>query len=150
MAQVLHESEWICRFKSKALTTARSACLQVWPSRFKPIGPLDPMVFAHNQEKLGNEVYGGRMGNAGPNDGFTYRGRGLLQLTGKDSYIEATTIICAQAERSGAGFRDGPRCCLQRAMVPCRLPQRSGHPLAATRSPIRMTFDGSRARLTAA
>src|SRR6185436_8429416 len=52
---------------------------KVWPSRFKPTGPLDPADFAHNQEKLGNEVYGGRMGNTGPNDGFTYRGRGLLQ-----------------------------------------------------------------------
>jgi putative chitinase len=65
----------------------------VWPSRFKPIGALDPREFAHNQEKLGNAVYGGRMGNNGPNDGFTYRGRGLLQLTGRDSYAEATTNL---------------------------------------------------------
>ena len=69
---------------------------QVWPSRFKPTGPLDPAAFAHNEQKLGNQVYGGRMGNTGPNDGFTYRGRGLLQLTGKESYESATRTVRAQ------------------------------------------------------
>jgi putative chitinase len=66
---------------------------KVWPSRFKPKGPLSPIDYAHNPQKLANEVYGGRMSNTGPNDGFTYRGRGLLQLTGKASYQEATTIL---------------------------------------------------------
>ena len=95
MAQVLHESDGLAN-QIESLNYSAERLPEVWPSRFKPTGPLDPAEFAHNQQKLGNEVYGGRMGNTGPNDGFTYRGRGLLQLTGKESYQEATTTLRAQ------------------------------------------------------
>ena len=95
MAQVLHESDGLAN-QIESLNYSAERLPKVWPSRFKPTGPLDPADFAHNQQKLGNEVYGGRMGNTGPNDGFTYRGRGLLQLTGRDSYREATATLRAQ------------------------------------------------------
>jgi putative chitinase len=95
MAQVLHESGTLTN-QIESLSYKAERLPIVWPTRFKPKGPLDPVAFAHNEPKLGNEVYGGRMGNTGPNDGFTYRGRGLLQLTGKDSYQEATTTLRKQ------------------------------------------------------
>ena len=72
MAQVLHESGGLAN-QIESLNYSAERLPKVWPSRFKPTGPLDPADFAHNQQKLGNEVYGGRMGNTGPNDGFTYR-----------------------------------------------------------------------------
>jgi len=96
MAQVLHESRGLA-IQIESLNYSPERLPIVWPVRFKPTGPLDPAGFAHDQQKLGNEVYGGRMGNTGPNDGFTYRGRGLLQLTGRDSYKEATTTLRAQS-----------------------------------------------------
>jgi putative chitinase len=95
MAQLLHETDGLAN-QIESLNYSAERLPQVWPARFKPTGPLDPADFAHNQQKLGNEVYGGRMGNTDPNDGFTYRGRGLLQLTGKDSYREATATLRAQ------------------------------------------------------
>ena len=92
MAQVLHETGGLA-IQFENLNYSAERLPKVWPSRFKPTGPLNPADYANNPQKLANEVYGGRMGNTGPNDGFTYRGRGLLQLTGKDSYQEATTIL---------------------------------------------------------
>jgi putative chitinase len=44
--------------------------------------------YARNPEKIASKVYGGRMGN-GPEatkEGFKFRGRGYIQLTGKDNY----------------------------------------------------------------
>jgi putative chitinase len=92
LAQVLHESAGLTiQFENLNYSAARLS--KVWPSRFKPEGPLEPADYAHDPRKLGNQVYGQRMGNTAPDDGFTYRGRGLLQLTGKGSYVEITTLL---------------------------------------------------------
>lgn len=58
---------------------------QVWPSRFPTVASARP--YEHNPQALANKVYNGRMGNApGSNDGWTYRGRGASQTTGKEGY----------------------------------------------------------------
>lgn len=92
MAQVLHESGALT-LQFENLRYSAEGLVKTWPRRFRPLGPLEPEDFANNPEKLANEVYGGRMGNVGPGDGYLYRGRGLLQLTGKDSYARATTFL---------------------------------------------------------
>ena len=54
---------------------------QVWPTR------PEAAKFAGKPRELANCVYNGRMGNRkGTDDGWNFRGGGLIQLTGRDSY----------------------------------------------------------------
>lgn len=52
--------------------------------RFKTIADAQKVVSA-GPEAIFDTIYGGRMGNA-PNEGHKYRGRGYIQLTGKNNY----------------------------------------------------------------
>jgi putative chitinase len=44
--------------------------------------------YARNPQKIASKVYGGRMGNGAEatGEGYKFRGRGYIQLTGKDNY----------------------------------------------------------------
>jgi putative chitinase len=58
---------------------------RTWPSRFRSVAAAMPYV--RNPERLGNKVYGGRLGN--PADkGYAHRGAGLIQLTGYSNQLE--------------------------------------------------------------
>ena len=48
--------------------------------------------FARKPEAIANRVYGSRMGNGNEEsgEGWKYRGRGFIQLTGKNNYTELT------------------------------------------------------------
>lgn len=81
-AQFAHESAHFCRFE-ESLNYSAKRLMAVWPRRFPTLDSAAP--YAGNPVDLANKVYGGRMGNTAPGDGWRYRGRGP-QITGKENY----------------------------------------------------------------
>lgn len=92
LAQVGHESADLTQLEESLYYTA-SRMMQVWPGRFPTAASAQP--YARNPEALANNVYANRMGNGPPEsgDGYRYRGRGPIQLTGKDNYQRFATAI---------------------------------------------------------
>lgn len=89
LAQVGHESAGFTR-TIENLNYSAEGLLRTWPSRFTPelAGRL-----AHHQQEIANHVYGGRMGNRDPGDGWKYRGRGVLMNTGRANYEAVRDLL---------------------------------------------------------
>ena len=82
LAQIGHESGRLKRVVEN-LNYSSQALLATWPSRYN-----QDLANRHHRkpELIANHVYGDRMGNSKSGDGWKYRGRGLIQLTGYNNY----------------------------------------------------------------
>jgi len=85
IGQCQHESDNF-RTLEENLHYSAPRLMAVWPSRFPSLDVA--AQYANNPEKLANKIYSGRMGNGDEEsgEGYAYRGRGLIQMTGKESY----------------------------------------------------------------
>ena len=99
LAQTAHESQDYTRLIEN-LNYSAKRLMEVWPKRFPNIKIAE--LYARNPEKLGSFVYANRMGNGAPEtgDGYRYRGRGLIQLTGKSNYMKFAGSIGIAPEES--------------------------------------------------
>jgi putative chitinase len=82
-----------CRSLEEDLSYSATALVRLWPNRFPTIA--DAQAFERNPEKLANHVYANHMGNGPPEscDGFRYRGRGLIRITGRAAYTLASAAL---------------------------------------------------------
>lgn len=71
---------------------------KIFPKYFKN-GGRNAKEFERKPEKIANVVYGGRMGNTQPGDGYLFRGRGVIQLTGRDNYTAFGSTLNQTAEQ---------------------------------------------------
>ena len=85
LAQIAQESGQLTRLSENLNYTAKRL-MQVWPTRFPTLDKAQP--FEKNPQKLANYVYAKRLGNGdeASGDGWNYRGRGIIQLTGRGNY----------------------------------------------------------------
>ena len=85
LAQTAHESGSFSRVVEN-LNYSADGLLKIFPKYFKT--REEAMKFARQPEKIANRVYANRMGNGNEEskDGWNYRGRGLIQITGRSNY----------------------------------------------------------------
>lgn len=89
IAQVGHESGGFTR-TVESLNYSVAGLLATFPTRItkaqaQAIGRTENQ--AADQRQIANLVYGNRLGNrAGTEDGYNFRGRGLIQITGRSNY----------------------------------------------------------------
>lgn len=92
LAQCGHESGGF-RATRENLNYSAEGLTKIFPKYFPTIQVATP--FAKQPEKIANKVYANRMGNGdeASGEGFKFRGRGFIQLTGKDNYKALGTAI---------------------------------------------------------
>lgn len=92
LAQCLHESGGFTILVEN-LNYSQQGLRKVFPKYF----PDDAIAFKYARQPkwIASKVYGGRMGNGNEasGEGFLYRGRGLIQLTGKDNYRACSKFL---------------------------------------------------------
>ncbi len=86
LSQANYESGYM-NYVEEKFTYSAKRLLQIFPKYFKNIDEANE--YAYKTEKIANRVYANRMGNGSEasGDGWKYRGRGLIQLTGKNNYL---------------------------------------------------------------
>jgi predicted chitinase len=75
---------------------------EVFPKQFPSVESAEPYV--GKPEQIANRAYAGRLGNGdeASGDGFRFRGRGLIQITGRDAYTEFGSTLGKTAEEAAA------------------------------------------------
>lgn len=96
LAQVLHESGMLEQLREN-LNYSAGRISEIGMT-FKPgtrwrAAASKALTLGRNPVAFAEHMYGGRFGNDEPGDGYTYRGRGLMQITFKDNYRRVGDLL---------------------------------------------------------
>ena len=91
LAQCGHESADFTKLHEN-LNYKAASLVATWPRHFDSSNAAQ---YEHNPEMIGNRAYANRNGNSdeASGDGYKYRGRGPLQITGKANYTACSQIV---------------------------------------------------------
>lgn len=94
-AQIGHESLDMTVLKEN-LNYSADGLMKIFPKYFRDV---DPKTYARQPEKIANRVYANRMGNGDESlgDGWKYRGRGIIMLTGRNNYYDCSLDLYGDA-----------------------------------------------------
>lgn len=90
IGQCAHESGNFKTLKEN-LNYSVEGLMKTWPSRFPSVDIANQ--YARNPVKIAGKVYNGRMGNTSEEEAAKYLGRGLIQLTGKENYVNCGSSL---------------------------------------------------------
>lgn len=92
LAQTSHESSDFTRLVEN-LNYSEKGLLSTFKRYF--ITPAQALTYARKPEKIANRVYANRLGNGdeASGDGWKYRGRGAIQVTGKANYMKCSLYL---------------------------------------------------------
>jgi putative chitinase len=92
LAQCGHESGGF-KLVNENLNYSADGLKKIFPKYFTQAGLAEQ--YARQPEKIASRVYGNRMGNGdeASKEGFKFRGRGYIQLTGKSNYTEFDKFV---------------------------------------------------------
>jgi len=91
LSQCAHESSDFT-VTSENLNYSAEGLMKIFPKYFATVSPQG---YAKKPEMIANRVYASRMGNGNElsGDGFKYRGRGFIQMTGKNNYAQFDKFV---------------------------------------------------------
>jgi len=91
LAQVMHESGDFAHM-AENLNYSADGLMKIFPKYFNTDSAAS---HARNPQMIANRVYSNRLGNGdvASSDGWNYRGRGFIQLTGKENYTKFAKAI---------------------------------------------------------
>lgn len=96
IAQIAHESGQLLRVKEN-LNYSESGLLSIFPRYFND---ATAESYARQPQRIASRVYANRLGNGdeASAEGWKYKGRGLIQITGKNNYRACSEALFADPE----------------------------------------------------